>query len=208
MTIKNTLKGVTTFALIISLAACSSWRHKSKAPKRHSSTAHTSVFEGDSEHHVKRKKHKEAKQTESEAVTTAYNDTESFQEMSQLAANDKCHSAKLIGGIEQHYYFAFDKSNVPGKDMASIKIEANHLHAHPNLKVRIEGHADDRGSREYNVALAARRANAVIAMLEQEGIGRDRINLVSYGAEKPASFGETEEAYQCNRRVDLVFLEG
>lgn len=212
MTIKNTLKGLTIFALIFTLAACSSTRHKNKTKtaKASSGASHTSVFAGDTVPSAARTKHRVAKQqeTDTEAVTTAYNDAENFQELSRVAANDKCHAAKVLGGIEQHYYFAFDRSNVPGKDIASIKTQANHLHEHPDLKVRIEGNADDRGSREYNVALAARRANAIISALESEGISRDRIKMVSYGAEKPAAFGESEDAYRCNRRVDLVFLAG
>lgn len=197
MTIKKMVKLLVISVAIISLASCSLWRHKSKKnqPKAEAEApAYASANENED--------------TGTEAVTTAYKEGGDLTELAREAATDKCHAAKVEGGVEQHYYFAFDKSNVNPADSTSIKTQANYLHSHPQAKVRIEGNTDDRGSREYNVALAARRANAVIAMLEQEGISKKRIEMVSYGAEKPAATGETEESYRCNRRVDLVFIAG
>lgn len=184
---------------ILSLASCSLWRHKTnknKVKAEAEAPAYASANENENE------------DVGSEAVTSAYKDGADLKELAREAATDKCHPAKVEGGVEQHYYFAFDKSTVNPSDSTSLKTQANYLHAHPQAKVRIEGNTDDRGSREYNVALAARRANAVISMLEQEGIAKKRIEMVSYGAEKPAATGETEEAYRCNRRVDLVFISG
>ena len=175
MTIKNVLKGFAIFVSIVSLSACSSWGHKS-AKNQSQPGSHTSIFTANHSGRATTRATRTAavKRTDPEAVATAYTNTTNFTELSRVASNDKCHSTKVLGGIEQHYYFVFDRSNVPAKDMASLKTEANYLHSHPNAKVRIEGNADDRGSREYNVALAARRANSVISILKQEGISRWR----------------------------------
>lgn len=195
MTIKKMCKYLVVFIAIVSLTSCSLWRHKS-AKNKTKPVAETTSFSGENEN------------VGSEAVTSAYKDSGDLKELTREAASDKCHPANVEGGVEQHYYFEFDRSNVNASEMASLKTQANYLHSHPKAKVRVEGNADDRGSREYNVALAARRANAVIAILEQEGIAKHRIHMVSYGAEKPAASGENEESYRCNRRVDLVFLAG
>lgn len=131
-----------------------------------------------------------------------------FKEFARFSHNNKCIAAKPIGGIEQHIYFAFDDSHVTDDDFRAIRSQARYMLSHPNVHCRIEGNTDDRGSREYNVALGARRAKAVIAILKQEGVTSDRIHLVSYGAEKPAALGESDDAYRCNRRADIVFEVG
>ncbi len=89
--------------------------------------------------------------------------------------------------------------------MPSIQMQANYLLKHPNKHVRLEGNTDDRGSREYNVALGERRARAVLDALMQYGVPSSQVTVVSFGAEKPAAGGEDESSYQCNRRVDLIY---
>jgi len=128
-----------------------------------------------------------------------------FRQLTKYSAGHKCESSRLVAGLEQHYYFNFDRSDVGKADVKSINVEADYLLQHPSKVVRVEGNADDRGSREYNVALGMRRANSVVQMLKQAGIPERQIKIVSYGAEKPAAFGENESAWRCNRRVDLVF---
>lgn len=108
-------------------------------------------------------------------------------------------------GVGQHYFFAFNMSELNPQAIQSLKIQAQYLVSNPSSKVRITGNTDDRGSREYNVALGWRRAAAVANFLMQYGVNKNQITTVSYGAEKPAAFGMTEAAYQCNRRVDLAF---
>lgn len=124
---------------------------------------------------------------------------------SAMAKNNKCIPARPIGGIEQHYFFDFDRDRVESNGMSSIKQQAKYLIQHPKVVARVEGNADDRGSREYNVALGARRAKAIIAALKEQGVSDKQLNIVSYGAEKPALLGETTKAWQCNRRVDIVY---
>jgi len=112
---------------------------------------------------------------------------------------------KLKAPHDQTYHFDFDKYDVYASDIPSVNAQAGYLATHPQARIRLEGHADERGSREYNVALGWRRAKAVAAILEQQGISTDQIAMVSYGKEKPVALGHDENAYAQNRRVELVY---
>lgn len=114
---------------------------------------------------------------------------------------------RLKAPYDQVYHFDFDKYDAHQEDIASIEAQANYLVAHSNAKIRLEGHADERGSREYNIALGWKRAKAVAAVLEQQGIAQSQIAMVSFGKEKPVAFGHDEESYNLNRRVNLVYEE-
>jgi peptidoglycan-associated lipoprotein len=81
------------------------------------------------------------------------------------------------------------------------------LSAKPDLSVRLEGHADERGSREYNIGLGERRAQAVRQVLMLQGVPATQITTVSYGEERPAVAGSSEEAWERNRRVEIVYSE-
>jgi len=114
-------------------------------------------------------------------------------------------NGKALQVANQSYFFEFDKSDVNQDDMASIKVQADYLAANPDSKVRLEGNTDNRGSREYNIALGNRRADSVAKALESYGVGENQLKTVSYGAEKPRVAGNDEEAWQQNRRVDLAY---
>ena len=102
-------------------------------------------------------------------------------------------------------YFDFDKSDVKPEFMAVIQAHAQYLAEHPNARLTLEGHTDERGSREYNIALGNRRAQAVRRMLMFHGVADGQIATVSYGEEKPAARGMDEDAYSRNRRVEIVY---
>ncbi len=121
--------------------------------------------------------------------------------------SSKCRPGRPVPGTEQHYFFDFDSNEVQPVAMNSIQIQANYLCKHPNVHIRLEGNTDDRGSREYNVALGERRARAVLDVLMQYGVSASQVTVVSFGAEKPAAGGEDEASYQCNRRVDLKYCD-
>lgn len=108
---------------------------------------------------------------------------------------------------DQKYYFDFDRSDVHPKYLPSIQVQADYLNQHNNAKVLLEGYTDPRGSREYNVALGQRRADAVAAALKADGVNPSQLRTVSYGAEKLASTDHTEEGYALDRRVHLVYVE-
>lgn len=105
------------------------------------------------------------------------------------------------------YYFDFDRSEVRDSDRPSILANADYLVAHPNAKIIVEGHTDPRGSREYNVGLGERRANAVVELLKSKGVNPSQIRVVSYGAERLAVPGHNEDDYQMDRRGVVVYLK-
>jgi peptidoglycan-associated lipoprotein len=96
-------------------------------------------------------------------------------------------------------FFAFDRADISGEGRQTLQRQAEWLHRFPNVAVRIEGHCDERGTREYNLALGERRANAVKNILIAEGISPARIATISYGKERPIVVGSNEEAWAQNR---------
>ena len=106
---------------------------------------------------------------------------------------------------KRRVYFAFDSSAVDDENRAIVEAHATYLAANKNVKVVFEGHADERGTREYNLALGERRAQAVERMMKVLGISADRIKNVSYGEEKPIAMDHTEAAWALNRRVEIIY---
>ncbi|MEW5755136.1 MAG: peptidoglycan-associated lipoprotein Pal [Pseudomonadota bacterium] len=102
-------------------------------------------------------------------------------------------------------YFDFDSSVVPADVRDVLTAHAQYLASNPSARVRLEGHADERGSREYNVGLGERRAHAVNQIMSLQGAGGSQLSTVSYGEERPAEAGHDESAWRLNRRVELVY---
>lgn len=105
-------------------------------------------------------------------------------------------------------YFAFDSDAISADDQALLAAHAQFLASRPGLRVRLEGHTDERGTREYNIGLSERRAQAVRRVLGLQGVADSRLSTVSYGEERPAVAGEDESAYSRNRRVEIVYVSG
>ncbi|OZB15570.1 MAG: peptidoglycan-associated lipoprotein [Marinobacter sp. 34-60-7] len=103
------------------------------------------------------------------------------------------------------FYFDFDTAEIKQEARDVLVAHARFLADNPRQQVRLEGHADERGTKEYNLALGERRANAVQRFLIVNGASRGQIETVSYGEEKPAVRGSSESAWAQNRRVELVF---
>lgn len=103
-------------------------------------------------------------------------------------------------------FFGFDQYNVDAEDMATLQSQAQWLQRNPAVRVTIEGHADERGTRDYNIALGERRANAAKNYLASLGIDPSRMNVISYGKERPAELGSNEEAWAKNRRAVTVVI--
>jgi len=101
------------------------------------------------------------------------------------------------------FYFEFDKSDLSAEARDALVYHAEELKANPNMRVRLEGHADERGTREYNLALGERRAQAVERYLQVQGVSANQMEVISYGEEMPVDTGTTEAAYSKNRRVEL-----
>jgi peptidoglycan-associated lipoprotein len=102
-------------------------------------------------------------------------------------------------------YFEFDSSEIQSDFNAMLAAHGRYLAAHPEDSVRLEGHADERGTREYNIGLGERRAQAVRQILLLQGASASQLSTVSYGEERPVAFGSDEESYRLNRRVELVY---
>jgi peptidoglycan-associated lipoprotein len=103
-------------------------------------------------------------------------------------------------------YFDFDSSEIKGDGTDIVAAHAKYLAANGTTRVRLEGHTDDRGSREYNIGLGERRAQAVRRALLLQGATDRQISTVSYGEERPAVPGHDETAWAKNRRVEIVYL--
>lgn len=103
-------------------------------------------------------------------------------------------------------YFAYDSVDITAEGQAVVSSFAKYLVSHPSAKLRLEGHTDERGTREYNVGLGERRANAVQAALVSGGASAVQLNVVSYGEERAADPGHDESAWSKNRRVEIVQL--
>lgn len=106
---------------------------------------------------------------------------------------------------EQIIYFDFDKANVESKYAELLRAHAEFLVKNPSVKVLIEGHADERGTPEYNIALGEHRGQAVEKYLQSLGVSASQMSVVSYGEEKPMVKTRTEEAFAKNRRAVLVY---
>jgi peptidoglycan-associated lipoprotein len=103
-------------------------------------------------------------------------------------------------------YFDFDSSEIKGEGTDIVAAHAKYLAANPGTRVRLEGHTDERGSREYNIGLGERRAQSVRRALLLQGAADAQITTVSYGEERPAVPGHDEAAWAKNRRVEIVYL--
>ena len=123
-------------------------------------------------------------------------------------------NAALMGGefanpnnplSKQVIYFLYDSSQVQPEFIAVLAAHAEYLSAHSGQQVLLEGHADERGSPEYNIALSEQRAKSIARALAKLGVIGTQMDLVSYGEEKPAAFEHDDAAWQLNRRVEIIY---
>ncbi|MBN0986069.1 peptidoglycan-associated lipoprotein Pal [Amphritea pacifica] len=103
------------------------------------------------------------------------------------------------------FYFDFDQTQVKPEAVAALRGHAKYLADNPSASVVLEGHADERGTREYNMALGERRAQAIARVLTVNGVSSSQIELVSFGEEKPVVMGHNESSWAQNRRVELKY---
>jgi peptidoglycan-associated lipoprotein len=102
-------------------------------------------------------------------------------------------------------YFDLDRTEIKPEFSAQIACHAEYLRQFPNARVTLEGHADERGTREYNLGLGERRGNAVDSAISAAGASASQLNVVSYGEERPVDRGHDESAWSKNRRVEIVY---
>lgn len=124
--------------------------------------------------------------------------------------------AGAVPGTQAHFsqtmqgrdtiYFDTDRFDIDSEDQAALRQQAQYLQQYPNIRATIEGHCDERGTREYNLALGERRANAAKNYLVSLGIADNRLTTVSYGKERPVATGSDESSWARNRRAVTIVL--
>ncbi len=125
-------------------------------------------------------------------------DPRDFSDARNLDNPDSLLSQRVI-------YFEFDRSNVRSQFRPVVEAHAEYLRANPSARVILEGHTDERGSREYNLGLGERRGNAVNELLTAGGVPSRQIEVVSYGEERPVCRDSNEDCWQRNRRTEIVY---
>jgi peptidoglycan-associated lipoprotein len=105
------------------------------------------------------------------------------------------------------FYFAYDKSSIDETNKKLLLAVADFLVKHPKENIKIIGHTDVRGTREYNHALGQRRADAIAAYLMEHGVKAEQIKVISHGKENPLSTTENDQAQALNRRVEIIFVK-
>lgn len=123
-----------------------------------------------------------------------------------LGEGEEFGDSSLDGELGMVIYFDFDQSELRPEYADLLAKHANSLANNSRVNVRLEGHADERGSREYNIGLGERRAQTVRRLLLIQGAAASQIATVSFGEERPAAFGSDEESYTLNRRVEIKYL--
>ena len=177
MQLNKILKGLLIAVPVMTLAACSS---------------SSNVDEGA----VQQEQTNQVEQTENVQVETIAR---------EKTAEEKLREKYEALRQEQIIYFDFDKATVSGQYAELLQAHADFLVNNASVKVLIEGHADERGTPEYNIALGERRGDAVATYLQSLGVSASQISVVSYGEEKPLVKSRTEEAFAKNRRAVLVY---
>jgi len=142
-------------------------------------------------------------------------ETDGIQDSAEISSQDlspkKAASEISLGeydGFEPSVYFDYDRFDVKPSYVEVIKKIAQIMRENRTSKILLEGHSDERGTREYNVALGHKRAESVAKALEAEGINRQRIDTVSFGEEDPADINPNEKGWAKNRRCDLILKKG
>ena len=180
MRLNKTLKNAVIALPLLALAACSS---------NNSSNGQSSV---DTNAEVVAQQEAAAEAVRVQAAKKAAKIKEQQQELAKLRS-------------EHIVYFDFDVSNINEQYASILDAHAKFLTANANVKVLIEGHANERGTPEYNIALGERRAKAVVTYLENMGVAAEQLSVVSYGEEKPMIKDRSEDAFSKNRRAVIVY---
>ncbi len=114
----------------------------------------------------------------------------------------------FIVNVGDRIYFIVDQSNLTPEAQETLRRQAAWLKQYPSVTIQVEGHSDERGTREYNIALSARRASATRQFLVAQGVAANRISTIAYGKERPVSICDAESCYSQNRRAVTVITGG
>ncbi|MBL4794133.1 MAG: peptidoglycan-associated lipoprotein Pal [Pseudomonadales bacterium] len=136
---------------------------------------------------------------ERETINSTDRDTDTGSDSMMSTDNDSGMLSQTV------FYFDFDQALIKPEAYSALKAHARNITNNPNASVRLEGHADERGTREYNIALGERRGKAVAKFLKVNGVSSSQIEVISFGEEKPLSDGHNESSWGQNRRVELRY---
>lgn len=139
------------------------------------------------------------------AMSDADASAQGLGQMTHFAGQQPGESYTTQAPHNQLYLFSYDDSNLAPKYLPSVNAQAEYLKSHPGARVLLAGHTDERGSREYNVALGEHRANTVADILRMAGVSRQQVRVVSYGKERPANLGHDDASHAQNRRVEFTY---
>ncbi|MFV2061099.1 MAG: peptidoglycan-associated lipoprotein Pal [Gammaproteobacteria bacterium] len=142
------------------------------------------------------------KKDESEMPATTAEETHMETKPTEEVATSELDQGLLAKRI---IYFGFDESTISDDDREFISAHAKYLSENSNESVVLEGHADERGTREYNISLGERRAKAVMQLLEVQGAAKSQIQIISFGEERPVALGHDEDSWSQNRRVEILY---
>lgn len=193
-----TLKVLTAALLAAGLAACTTTKAPDTAPSSEQTDAAARAA---------------AEKAAADAAKTAAANTGANLDSQALADDGRQGAANLANDVAARlgvrvFYFGYDDATLQGADLQALRAHAAYLKANNNARLTLSGHADERGTREYNMALGERRAKAVASFLTSNGARASQLEVVSFGEEKPAVAGEGEEAWAKNRRVELDYTAG
>ena len=130
------------------------------------------------------------------------------QRQAELDRQRQADIDRLVGILEQRVFFEYDQSRLTGAAESALRQKLDILRDYPGVQLRMEGHADERGSTEYNLALGSRRAGGVVEFFAGFGLDDSRFGTVSFGEERPLVPESTESAWSQNRRVEFVITAG
>lgn len=147
---------------------------------------------------------KTEKQTQDNQYTTQADDqTEKFTSGSSLEVSSLNDPNSPLS--QRVLYFELDSSQIKDSDRDILAVHAEFLAAHSEITIVLEGHADERGSREYNIALGEKRAKAVKQLMTLQGVTENQIQVISFGEERPVALGHDRSAWNLNRRVEILY---
>ncbi len=150
----------------------------------------------------------EGMRQDSIAAARAAEEAKRQAEMEAAAREAAARAEATRNTLREAVYFDYDAATVTSAAETKLRAKLSILREHPQVYLRMEGHADERGTSEYNIALGNERAEAVIQFLTGFGLDSGRFTTVSYGEERPAQQGSTEDAWAMNRRVEFVIVAG
>lgn len=133
------------------------------------------------------------------------NQVSSLDEMRSFYGQDMTPAEEQALLAKKTFYFGFDRFDVSEENRLALMAHARKLMNDPQARIRIDGHTDERGSREYNIGLGERRAKSARDVLRLKGVRDEQIAIVSYGKEKPVAFGHDEDAWSLNRRAVVTY---